>query len=236
MTQAADKRPAPLLGSEQRRILVVNAKGGCGKTTLTTNLAACYATLGAVTVLVDHDPQGSASRWLDARSEDRPAITGIAPWKDGATTRSFQMRRTVDADRVVIDTPAALSAIDLGRWLGEADRVLIPVMPSAIDMKAGARFIGDLLLNRDFRRRPLPIAVVANRVRRNTRGFAKLERFLVSLDIPFVATFRDLQGYVHAVESGDGLSELDTDPTEDEALSRLLEWIETPARPRQASA
>lgn len=236
MTLDADKRSAPSLGSDQRRILVVNAKGGCGKTTLTTNIAARYATLGATTVLVDHDPQGSASRWLDARNETRPAITGIAPWKDGATTRSFQMRRTVDADRVVIDTPAALSAIDLGRWLGEADRVLIPVMPSAIDMKAGARFIGDLLLNRDFRRRPLPIAVVANRVRRNTRGFTKLERFLISLDIPFIATFRDLQGYVHAVETGDGLSELRPDPTEDAALSTLLKWLEAPARPRQASA
>lgn len=210
---------------------MVNAKGGCGKTTLTTNLAALYASMEVDTALVDHDPQGSASQWLKARSQSRPAIQGIAPWKaDASTTRSFQMRLAFAARRVVIDTPAALSASDFGRWIGEADRIVIPVLPSAIDIKAGARFIGDLLLDRHFRSKPLPLAVVANRVRRNTLVFQKLERFLISLRIPFVATFRDLQGYVRAAESGEGLFELSRggDDTEWASFVRLIDWIEGP--------
>lgn len=227
----------PELAPAQRRILVVNAKGGCGKTTLTTNLAALYASMEVDTALVDHDPQGSASQWLKARDESRPAIQGIAPWKhtgDASTTRSFQMRLAFDARRVVIDTPAALSASDFGRWLGEADRIVIPVLPSAIDIKAGARFIGDLLLDRHYRNKPVPLAVVANRVRRNTLVFHKLERFLVSLRIPFVATFRDLQGYVRAAESGDGLFELTRggDATEWASFAELISWIEAPASAR----
>lgn len=232
------RRSLPALAPERRRILVVNAKGGCGKTTLTTNLAALYASLEVETALVDHDPQGSASQWLKARDQDRPVIQGIAPWKNdgnGNTTRSFQMRLAFQARRVVIDTPAALSASDFGRWLGEADRIVIPVLPSAIDIKAGARFIGDLLLDRHYRQRPLPLAVVANRARRNTLVFQKLERFLLSLKIPFVATFRDLQGYVRAAESGDGLFELRRggDQEEWESFARLLTWIESPASHRR---
>jgi len=231
------RRSLPELAPEQRRVLVVNAKGGCGKTTLTTNLAALYASMEVSTALVDHDPQGSASQWLKARAESRPAIQGIAPWKhtgDASTTRSFQMRLAFDARRVVIDTPAALSASDFGRWLGEADRIVIPVLPSAIDIKAGARFIGDLLLDRHYRNKPVPLAVVANRVRRNTLVFQKLERFLVSLRIPFVATFRDLQGYVRAAESGDGLFELARggDDTEWASFAELIHWVEAPANPR----
>lgn len=231
------QRRLPELAPEQRRILVVNAKGGCGKTTLTTNLAALYAAMAVDTALVDHDPQGSASQWLKARSEARADIQGIAPWKNAggaATTRSFQMRRAFEAHRVVIDTPAALSASDFGRWLGEADRIVIPVLPSAIDIKAGARFIGDLLLDRHYRIKPVPLAVVANRVRRNTLVFQKLERFLISLRIPFVATFRDLQGYVRAAESGDGLFELSRggDDTEWASFMDLIQWIEAPASPR----
>ena len=229
-------RGLPELAAEQRRILVVNAKGGCGKTTLTTYLAAVYAAMEVDTALVDHDPQGSASQWLKARPESRPAIQGIAPWKhtgDGSTTRSFQMRLAFQAQRVVIDTPAALSASDFGRWLDEADRIVIPVLPSAIDIKAGARFIGDLLLDRHYRNRRIPLAVVANRVRRNTLVFHKLERFLVSLRIPFVATFRDLQDYVRAAESGDGLFELARggDATEWASFTQLIHWIEAPASP-----
>ncbi len=229
-----EPRKLPELAPEQRRVLVVNAKGGCGKTTLTTNLAALYASLAVETALVDHDPQGSSSQWLKARDPSRPPIQGIAPWKEsnaGHTTRTFQMRLAFSARRVVIDTPAALSASDFGRWLGEADRILIPVLPSSIDIKAGARFIGDLLLDRHYRQRSIPLAVVANRVRRNTLVFQKLERFLISLRIPFVATFRDLQGYVRAAEMGDGLFELPRgkDRHEWDAFARLLEWIEAPA-------
>lgn len=230
-------RSLPELAPEQRRILVVNAKGGCGKTTLTTNLAALYASMEVETALVDHDPQGSASQWLKARGESRPAIQGIAPWQhtaDASTTRSFQMRLAFEARRVVIDTPAALSASDFGRWLGEADRIVIPVLPSAIDIKAGARFIGDLLLDRHYRHKPVPLTVVANRVRRNTLVFQKLERFLISLRIPFVATFRDLQGYVRAAESGDGLFELSRggDDQEWASFMQLISWVESPATPR----
>ena len=62
-----------------RRYMVVNAKGGCGKSTLATNIAAYFASQweNADVTLADFDPQQSSMDWLAVRPEDRPPIAGI---------------------------------------------------------------------------------------------------------------------------------------------------------------
>ncbi len=215
-----------------QRILVVNSKGGCGKTTIATNLASLYASRGVDVALVDHDPQGSATYWLQTRTAARRPVRGVAAWKPtgGGVTRTFERRAAYQARRVVIDTPAGVQPPTLGNLLREADRILIPILPSAIDIKAGARFVGEILLAHEYRARRVPIAVVANRVRRHTLVYAKLERFLRSLEIPFVCSLRDTQHYIRAAEAGDGIFDL---PTYGEAHDRasweaLFEWLERP--------
>ena len=58
------------------RIVVLNPKGGCGKSTLVTNIAACYAQRGPMPTIMDYDPQGSTMGWLDRRSAELPPIDG----------------------------------------------------------------------------------------------------------------------------------------------------------------
>ena len=60
------------------KIVIINSKGGSGKTTVSVNLAAALAASGERTALLDLDPQGSSMRWLKQRSEELPPITGIA--------------------------------------------------------------------------------------------------------------------------------------------------------------
>ncbi|HSG89106.1 MAG TPA: ParA family protein [Pseudomonadales bacterium] len=227
--------PPPLAGN--LRILVVNAKGGSGKTTLATNLAVCYARHDIVTALVDHDPQGSATQWLAARPPDHPPIGGVEGFRvsEPGVTRSFLMRPAIEARRVVVDTPAALLPAQFGTWLTEADRIVVPVLPSSIDIKAATRFIGALLLDPRFRARRIPLAVVANRVRRNTLVFEKLRRFLGSLQIPFVTTLRDTQNYVRCTETGEGIFDDPSSRTREDrdALMTLLQWLEKPTTPQQ---
>ena len=64
-----------------KRTLVLNPKGGCGKSTLVTNLAAAYAQRGPQPAVMDFDPQGSTMAWLDRRPADLPPIHGIAAYK-----------------------------------------------------------------------------------------------------------------------------------------------------------
>ncbi len=192
-----------------QRILVLNPKGGSGKTTVATNLASYFASIGDRPLLTDDDPQGSSTRWLRKRTAEHPVIHGIAAFERNArVTRAWQLRVPADAGHVVIDTPAAVPAHDMPDMTRTADAIIVPVMPSDIDIHACSKCIADLLLIAKVRRDEHRIAVVANRVKRNTRIYQSLMRFLETLRIPIVATLRDSQNYVRAAELGVGLHEM----------------------------
>ena len=192
-----------------QRIIVLNPKGGVGKTTIASNLAACFAVNGQRPALMDLDPQGSSTRWLRKRPDDSPTIHGIAGFeRSAAVTRSWQLRIPADCTSVIIDTPAALDSHSFPEITRGADAVLVPVMPSDIDIHATAKCIADLLLVAKIRRSENRIGIIANRVRANTLVSLSLMRFLESLDIPLVATLRDTQNYVRSAEVGVGLFEM----------------------------
>lgn len=211
------------------RIVVLNPKGGSGKTTLAIGLAAMYAARGLRTLLMDFDPQGSSMRWLEKRPADRPAIAGVAAYtRNLAVTRSFQLRVPPGTDRVIVDTPAALEAPKFHEHVRDADAVLVPVLPSDIDIHACSRCIGHLLIDGKIKRRESRLGVVATRVRPNTIIFRTLMRFLDQLQIPVVTTLRDSQSYVHATELGLGLHDLKPERVrpELEQWQLLHDWLE----------
>lgn len=192
------------------KVVVLNPKGGSGKTTLATNLAAYYANAGGKVALMDYDPQGSSARWVAARGSDRPPIELVKAFERNnvRTTRSWQLHTSLDATHVIVDTPAGTNRESLEDFTRDADAVLIPVLPSEIDIHAASRCIGDLLLCAKIKPRDGRIGVVANRVKKNTRIYQALLRFLKALEIPFIASLRDAQSYVHAAGQGQGIFEL----------------------------
>ena len=192
-----------------QRIVVLNPKGGSGKTTIAINLASYLAARGHRPVLMDFDPQGSSVRWVKKRQPAQAPIEAIAAFeKDSRTTRSFQLRIPDHATHVVVDTPAAVAPHQLPDLTRDAHKILVPVLPSDIDIHTCSRSIGDLLLVAKIRRDENRIGVIANRVRRNTLMYQALIRFLHTLGIPVVAVIRDSQNYVRAAESGIGVHEM----------------------------
>jgi chromosome partitioning protein len=192
-----------------QRIVVLNPKGGSGKTTIAINLASYLAARGHQPVLMDFDPQGSSVRWVKKRQPSQPPIRAIAAFeKDSRTTRSFQLRVPEDTTHVIVDTPAAVEPRQLPEMTRDAHKILVPVLPSDIDIHTCSRCIGDLLLVAKIRREENRIGVIANRVRRNTLMYQALIRFLHTLGIPIVAIIRDSQNYVRAAELGLGVHEM----------------------------
>jgi chromosome partitioning protein len=212
------------------RVAIMNAKGGCGKTTVATNLASHCVSQGYATALFDYDPQGSSSRWLKSRPQERPSIHGVAAYEppSAGITRSWQLRIPPQTRYVIRDTPAGYTGIELEDRLHESDIILIPVLPSVIDMHSTANFIRDLLLIGKARARGKKIAIIANRTRIRTRSLINLERFLRNLDIPVIAQIRDTQHYVHAAEHGIGVCELAESTAQQDSApwTRILEWIQ----------
>jgi chromosome partitioning protein len=192
-----------------QKIVVLNPKGGSGKSTIATNLASYFAVAGLRPTLMDLDAQGSSMRWLAKRDKHRIPIHGIAGYeRNSRVTRSFAMRLPPDTERLVIDTPAALEPQRLPDITRNATAVLVPVLPSDIDIHAAAKCISDLLLVAKIRRDEHRIAVIANRVKKNTLIYKSLMRFLETLHIPVIATLRDSQNYIRTAEAGIGLFEM----------------------------
>jgi chromosome partitioning protein len=215
-----------------KRIVVLNPKGGSGKTTLAINLASYYASCQQKPVLMDFDPQGSTVRWVKKRQQAQAPISVIAAFEnDARTTRAFQMRVPPGTTHVIVDTPAALDSPRMPDITRDAHKIIVPVLPSDIDIHACSRCIRDLLLVAKIRREDDRLGVVANRIRRNTLTYQSLIRFLQTLGIPIITTIRDSQNYVRAAELGMGIHEMKSYIAREdvEQWAPLIDWLEKPA-------
>jgi len=211
-----------------QKIVVLNPKGGSGKSTIATNLASYFAVSGLKPALMDLDSQGSSMRWLRKRGDDQLRIHGIAGFERSMrVTRSFATRVPLECQRLIVDTAAALDRQTLPEVTRNATAILVPVLPSDIDIHAATRCISDLLLVAKIRRDEQRIAVIANRVKMNTLIYKSLLRFLETLQIPVIATLRDSQNYIRAAETGTGLFEMSAATVREdlEQWLPLVGWI-----------
>jgi chromosome partitioning protein len=185
-----------------RSIMVLNSKGGSGKSTIATNIASYYATQGNKVILVDCDPQASSLEWLAARPSGRSTISGV----DGA---SGHFRAPRSADYVIYDTPAAVHGAELSALLRRAQSIIIPVLPSPIDMRAATPFVQKVLDNSRVARKEARVALIANRCREHYNIYHQLDNYLRKIrKAPFISALRETQNYVRAADRGLGVFEL----------------------------
>jgi chromosome partitioning protein len=182
--------------------MVLNAKGGCGKSTLATNIASYFATEGAAVALADYDPQRSSLDWLARRPDNRTKIAAVAGFEDGLR------HAPRNADILVIDAPARSHGAELVDLVKHAETIVVPVLPSTIDMQATSTFLDELKGVPKIAKKQAKIAAVANRVRDNTLIFDDLDEYLTNARVPYVAALRDAQNYVRAYTRGIGIFEL----------------------------
>ncbi|MEJ1097516.1 MULTISPECIES: ParA family protein [unclassified Pseudoxanthomonas] len=206
-----------------KTILVASSKGGAGKSTIATNLAANFALEGKRTVLVDADPQGSSTRWAERRSEMESAVLPI----DGSRKRPWLSSLPEDAERVVIDAAAGSMAVDLDSFLEKADAVVVPVLPSALDIEATVGFLNTLSKVQRIHKRKLPVGLVLNRSRPWTNTSQQALEMLKSWPYPVVAQLRDTQAYVVLVGLGRSLFDYKSAQVRDHQSDwdPLLKWI-----------
>ena len=215
-------------------ILVINSKGGSGKTTLATNIASYFASSKRKTAIMDYDPQGSSLHWLQLRSaKASPIHAADAAVQKGKRMRSLQMYVPEDTEILVIDAPAGVDGVLLQEMVKKTDYILVPVAPSIIDIHATADFIRDLLLKGGINKQKTRIAVVANRVRKSMPVYRPLERFLQVLSLPFLTRISDSDHYILAAEQGTGIFEMDAAEvaTERRELEPVLLWLDPQAEP-----
>jgi chromosome partitioning protein len=203
-------------------ILVACSKGGCGKTTIATHLAAYFALAGKRTVLVDADPQRSSLRWCERRAALEHAVLGV----DGCR-RGWQKKLPDDSQRRVIDAPAGAMATALQPYLEEVDAIVVPVLPSVIDMDASMDFLTSLGSHDYVRKHKLPIALVGNRMKPWTTSSARATEQFASWPYPLVTSLRDSQAYVLLCGLGKSLFDYRSEQvrSHQEDWVPLLKWL-----------
>lgn len=213
-----------------RTILVINSKGGAGKTTVTTNLAGYFASQKSRTAILDCDPQGSSLQWLRVRPSHAESIHGSngAPPKGAAPLNSIKAWVPDNTETLIIDAPAGVRGLLLKDLVRRSNFILIPVAPSPIDIHATADFVKDLFLSGGARNSKTQIAVVANRVRNSAPDYEPLERFLAALKLPLLSRIKDSQNYIRAVEKGLGVFEMDEESTlaERQEFLPVVRWLD----------
>lgn len=203
-------------------ILVVNSKGGCGKTTIATNLATAYAAGGFNVALADADTQKSSLDWGRRRAKDKNTIRTL-DW----TKKVSKTPKSVD--RLVIDAPAGLSVDRFKTLLRMADAVLLPVLPSAFDKIATKVFIERIEAVKSIRKNRKPVGIVANSVRPRSRAHSNLMVFLSDIGHPPVAQIRYRALYPEVAESGLGVFDSTNKSSRDvqSDWTPLITFIET---------
>jgi chromosome partitioning protein len=201
-----------------KNILIANSKGGAGKTTLATNLAGYFASLGARVMLSDLDRQQSSAQWLQRRPAEMPLIRTYRPRSNASL---------VEPEWVITDSPAGFRDEKLSDAVKQADCIIIPIQPSAFDIGAASDFLEILAEEKAIRKNKTFVALVGMRVNSRTHSAALLTEFMEQTGFPVLTYIRNAQIYVAAAEQG--ISLFDMRPSivaqDVEQWAPLLDWV-----------
>lgn len=182
-------------------VLVANAKGGCGKTTIATNLATAFANAGLKTCLADGDRQQSCSAWIKRRP------------KSAAPVKLVDWRKSLDkppkgTERLVIDTGAGLRSKHVQDMLKPADLIILPVLPSIFDERATRSFLKKVDTLKPIRKGKKSVIVIGNRIRSRTKAEAELDAFLSKLGHDVNVRLHEKALYQEVARKGLGIFDL----------------------------
>ena len=217
-------------GGSLQTILVANPKGGSGKTTLATNIAGWLAGKRQKVALEDRDPQQSSADWLARRPPLFPAIGSAGP------QASRKELKALEAQWLVVDSPAGLHGEALRDAMRMAEVLLVPISPSAFDIVATAHFLKQIGDYKAIKDGSLAVGLVGMRVDSRTHSAADLEAFMASTEFPVVTLLRDTLVYVYCARDGASIFDLPRSRAEQDwdQWRPLTRWIARQAPVKKA--
>ena len=199
-----------------RSIAFLSQKGGSGKTTLAVHIAVAAEATGERVILIDADPQGSASAWSQARQENRPQIAKVAASGIG---RAFERAEQERITLAVIDTaPHAVPGVDI--IASAADFLLIPCRPSAFDIAAIAASV------QVAKAADKPTAFILNACPTRAPEIEETREVLTNYGLPVAPVcLGDRRAFARAIATGRAVTEFEAQGKAAEEITKLWRWI-----------
>lgn len=204
-------------------ISVTSLKGGVGKSTISQNLAVCFAHGGYKVCIADADANQSALRWSSLRGEDLPLIPTFGTPEKTLAANIKQLAR--DYEIVIIDGTPSLDKIT-SKIILLADLLLIPILPSGLDIWATEQFMQRFEDAKVEKEEDIPARFILNRYRPNTNLSKEVKEILQETGIGVVdTTLKDRTAYAEAVIKGLGVLEYKDEKAKQELISLYTEVL-----------
>lgn len=206
------------------KIAISNLKGGVGKTTISQNLAVCFAHMGFKTCIVDTDTNQNSLAWSGVRSEELPIITVV-----GATDAKA-LGKTVDNlhrdyEVVIIDGTPSLSEMTT-RIIMTSDILVIPILPSAHDFRAMGPFFERYEQAKEFRGE-IPAFFLINQYSPQANVYKAMRESINAFEIEVLnTTVAKRAAYVETAIDGKGVFESNDPKAREEMVNLTRELLE----------
>jgi len=187
------------------KIAISNLKGGVGKTTISQNLAVCFAHMGFKVCIVDTDANQNSLAWSGVRSDDLPSITVVGATDTKALGKTVDNLHR-DYEVVIIDGTPSLSEMTT-RIIVASDLLIIPILPSAHDFRAMKPFFERYEQAKEFREE-IPAFFLVNQYSANANVYKNMREAIKGLGIEVLATTVNKRAaYVETAIDGKGVFE-----------------------------
>ncbi len=204
-----------------KKVLVINRKGGAGKSTFAIAMASFYAHQNVKTEIIDLDPQGTSHFWGD--KTDNVRTTKFLPSSN--VPFSLALRLEADTRITVIDSPSNFSQFEMEKYISMVDKIIFPVQPSPIDVHSMLGFIKDLIKSPAFRQNKVELAFVITRCKENKQGTEFIHKVLQHMKYPLLGSMSEDQAYQNMFSEKNSF--LISHPELDKELwGRMKQWLD----------
>jgi chromosome partitioning protein len=202
---------------------VSNLKGGVGKTTIAQNLAVCFAHMGFKTCIVDTDTNSNSLSWSAAREEDLPSITVVGSTEPKAIGKMVREMHK-DYEIIVIDGTPSLSEMTT-RIILASDMLLIPLLPSAHDLRAMSLFFERYEQAKELKE-DIPAFFILNQYAANINVHRGMKDAAGNFGLPiFETTINKRASYVETALDGRGVYESSDQKAKEEVINLTTEVL-----------
>ena len=199
-----------------RTIAIISRKGGTGKTTLACSLAVAAQSNGLAVVILDMDPQGSATAWWRVRGEQPPSV---APTRQSALRGHLGAAKQTGVQVVILDTAPHVAGT-ASAAAAAADFVLVPCRPGLLDLAA---IPGSVAIAQEHN---TPVAVLLNAAPIRSPLIAQAHEALVDTGIVVAPVVHQRVGHAYAVAEGLAASEREPGSKAAQEVEALWQWLQ----------